>query len=594
MGRKAEAATALEIAVRAGLDVLAVVEDEDRAHPSARPLSEAARRLGVPVMTLNRLREPVDYVISFLYRRRVPRRVLDLATELPLNFHPAPLPDFRGLGGYNIGILEGRTRWAATAHVMDDAIDAGDVVATREFPIAPDDTAVTLEARTRGELVTLFESVIADIAAGRLLTRRPQGAGRYIRFEDFERARHIASTDDAETIRRKIRAFWFPPYDGAGIELGGREYTIIDEQILGPLSRSHVTLGGGRTEDTAFGPFTLGTGQAVLVIAEVGVNHNGDRELGMRQLRAAATTGAQGVKFQSFKAEELATKGAPMAAYQERSQQSDQLQMLRRLELSDDDLSAYLAEARRLGVVAFSTPFDAESAARVAELGAQLMKVPSGELTNLDLLRAIARTGLPTIMSTGMSDLEEVRRAVQTHRSAGGGPLALLHCVSSYPAPLEQMNLRAIGTLRDEFGLPVGLSDHSIGSAAAIAAVALGAVIVEKHFTVDRGLPGPDHAMSTQTLEFTEMVRTIRALEAGLGNGQKTAQPAEIEIRRVARRSLFASKSIPAGTVLTREVLTAKRPGGGIGAEQLDSVVGMRTARALRANELLRPEDLVR
>jgi N,N'-diacetyllegionaminate synthase len=590
LGRKSEAARALEIAIRAGLEVRAVVEDEDRASPSARPVSDAARRLGVPIRSLADLRDTVDYVVSYLYRRRVPRRVLDLARTMPLNFHPAPLPDFRGVGGYNVGILEGKETWAATAHVMEEDLDTGDVVAVREFPIAPDATAASLEAETRRELLLLFGSVIADIAAGRALVRQPQGKGRYIRSEDFERARAIAPTDDADTIGRKIRAFWFPPYGGAAVKLAGREYTVIDDQILRPLARQRASDHG--TRETPFGPFTIGGSQPVLVVAEVGVNHNGERALGLRQLRAAAETGAQAVKFQSFKADELATKDAPMAEYQTRSNEADQFQMLKRLELADSDLTEYMRDGERLGVVAFSTPFDAASAERLAKLGVKLMKVPSGEITNLELLRAIANTGLPTIMSTGMSDLGEVRRAVETHFAARGGPLALLHCVSSYPAPLDQMNLRAIDTLRAEFALPIGLSDHSIGTAAAIAAVALGAVIVEKHFTVDRALPGPDHRMSTEPAEFTDLVSTIRLLQKGLGSGEKTAVAAELEVRDVARRSLVASRAIRAGTTLTRELLAAKRPGGGIGPDRLDSVIGKRVARDIAADEMLRPEDL--
>ena len=341
-----------------------------------------------------------------------------------------------------------------------------------------------------------------------------------------------------------------------------------------------------------FGPFALGPSEPVLIVAEVGVNHNGDRDLGLRQLRAAAATGAQAVKFQSFDADELAEPDAPLAEYQTRSSDAGQLAMLKELELKDDDFTAYLREGERLGVVVFSTPFDARTAERLAKLGAKLMKVPSGEITNFELLRAIARTKLPTMMSTGMSDLEEVKRAVEVHRGEGGGPLAILHCVSSYPAPLEQMNLRAIGTLRTEFGEPVGLSDHSIGPAAAIAAVALGASVVEKHFTVDRALPGPDHAMSTEPEEFTELVATLRKLAAGLGTGRKAAMPAELPIREVARRSLFAARGIRKGEAITRELIVAKRPGGGIGPDRIDSVVGRRAARDVSAGAMLRPDDL--
>lgn len=322
------------------------------------------------------------------------------------------------------------------------------------------------------------------------------------------------------------------------------------------------------------------------------MNHNGDRELGMRQVRAAANTGAQAVKFQSFDANELADASAPLADYQTRSSTGEQRAMLAKLELTDADFAAYLQEGERLGVVVFSTPFDPRSVERLAKAGTKLMKVPSGEITNFDLLRAIARTGLPTIISTGMSELDEVRHAVEVHRAARGGPLALLHCVSSYPAPLEQMNLRAIETLRREFELPIGLSDHSIGPAAAIAAVALGAVVVEKHFTVDRTLTGPDHAMSTEPAEFGDLVDTLRKLRVGLGTGEKRAMPAELEVRDVARRSVFVARAIRAGSAIAREDLVAKRPGGGIGPDRMDSLVGKRAKRDLTEGEMIRFEDV--
>lgn len=330
------------------------------------------------------------------------------------------------------------------------------------------------------------------------------------------------------------------------------------------------------------------------VIAEVGVNHNGDLDLALRQLRAAAEAGADAVKFQTFRADELASVGAPMAAYQRNATSTaDQREMLRALELSMGALATLMAEARRLGVVCFSTAFDPQSVRMVAELGVPWMKIPSGELTDPDLLVAVARTGLPTIVSTGMSTLDDVRDAVATLRDHGAGALALLHCVSSYPAPLEEMNLRAMATLSGEFGLPVGLSDHTIGRDAAVAAVALGAVIVEKHFTVDPGLPGPDHAMSMAADEFAEMVTVLRRVRVGLGDGIKRPVAAETEARAVARRSIVAARSIPAGTVLTRDHLSLKRAGRGLSASLVHAIVGRRTRRDLAADEPLSDADLV-
>jgi sialic acid synthase SpsE len=343
-----------------------------------------------------------------------------------------------------------------------------------------------------------------------------------------------------------------------------------------------------------FGARRVGAGEPLLVIAEVGVNHNGDRELGLRQLRAAADAGADAVKVQSFRADELATEWAPSAEYQlagggDRSQR----EMLRLLELGSDDLAALFAEGRKRGIVAFTTPFDPDSARLAASLGAPWMKVPSGEVTNHELIGAIASTHLPTLLSTGMTTLEEIGAAVRVYREGGGGPLVLLHCISSYPAPLEEMNLRAIPVLEREFGVPVGLSDHTIGRDAAVAALALGAAALEKHFTIDRSLPGPDQAMSMEPAPFAEMIDVLRRLgRGGLGSGEKRPSPTELPIMEMARRSIVAAKPISAGTRLTREVLAVKRPAGGLGPELLATVIGRRTKRALQADERLALEDL--
>lgn len=240
LGRKPESARALETALSAGLSVAAVVEDTDRANPGQRPLTEAAARLGIPSISIEELATPVDYVISYLYRRRVPQRVLRLARELPVNFHPAPLPEFRGVGGYNVAILEGRSEWGVSAHVMEDQIDAGDILGERRFPIASDATVFMLERQTRGELLRLFADLVPQLASGRHVERRPQGEGRYISAAEFERLRRIEVTDSPEVISRKIRAFWYPPYGGAAIYIGGREYTVVDEAVLRQIARDSV------------------------------------------------------------------------------------------------------------------------------------------------------------------------------------------------------------------------------------------------------------------------------------------------------------------------------------------------------------------
>lgn len=346
--------------------------------------------------------------------------------------------------------------------------------------------------------------------------------------------------------------------------------------------------------DVAFGPRTLGPGRPAVIIAEIGVNHGGDLGLAIRHLSAAARCGADAVKIQTFHSDELATATARRADYQRAAPGADnQRSMLRACELAPDEVIAFLAEARRLGIIAFSTPFDVASVEFLAAAGVPWMKIASGELVNHELIHAVAETRLPTFMSTGMADLDEVRAAIDVFDRGNGGPLALMHCISSYPAPLDRMNLRAIVTLRDQSRRPVGLSDHSLGRDAAVAALALGACALEKHFTVDHTLPGPDHAMSMEPPEFEAMVRTLRDLEAGgLGSGTKEPAAVELPIRRAARRSIMARARIAAGTVLTRGLLTVKRPGDGLPPSMLPRVLGRRITRDLEPEEFIALEDL--
>ena len=330
------------------------------------------------------------------------------------------------------------------------------------------------------------------------------------------------------------------------------------------------------------------------VIAEAGVNHNGDPALAVRLVDAAADAGADAVKFQTFRAEALATAAAPKAAYQLRGdgKRESQLDMLKRLELSPEGHRRALARARARGIRFLSTPFDEESADFLAALGVPVFKLPSGEVTNHPLLRHVARKGRPVILSTGMCTLAEVREAVAVLRRAGCRDLTLLHCVSSYPADPKDANLRAMKTMADAFRLPVGWSDHTPGWATAVAAVALGAAVVEKHFTLDKALPGPDHAMSLDPAELKAFVAAVREAAACLGDGVKRPRPCEEAIRRVARRSLVLRSPLPKGARLTAADLTAKRPGTGLPPSRLASVVGRRLRRATPAGRPLRLADL--
>ncbi len=332
----------------------------------------------------------------------------------------------------------------------------------------------------------------------------------------------------------------------------------------------------------------LGEGPAFL-IAEAGVNHNGDVDLAHRLVDAAADAGADAVKFQTFRTDALVSEAAPKARYQRETTGGAESQraMLARLELSREAHVALRDHAARRGLVFFSTPFDEASADLLDGLGVALLKVPSGEVTNLPLLRHLAAKRRPILLSTGMCTLEEVATAVDTLRTAGDPPLAILHCVSAYPAPAADTNLRAMDTLRARFNVPVGLSDHTLGIEIALAAVARGAAVLEKHLTLDRALPGPDHRASLEPTDFAALVRGARAIESALGDGDKRPMPSELDTRAVARRSLVAARGIRAGERLTRELVAVKRPGTGIPPGELERVLGCRATRDLAADELL-------
>jgi N,N'-diacetyllegionaminate synthase len=337
------------------------------------------------------------------------------------------------------------------------------------------------------------------------------------------------------------------------------------------------------------GERAIGDDAPTFVVAEAGVNHNGDLRLARRLIDAAREAGADAVKFQTFRSDALVSRHAPKAAYQRAATGAgeSQAEMLARLELTREQHVELRDHCVKAGILFFSAPFDHASADALAELGVGLFKVPSGEITNLPLLRHVAAKGRPVILSTGMSTLDEVAEAVAAIRAVGDPPLALLHCVSAYPAPVEEMNLRALDTLRARFGGPVGLSDHTVGIEVALAAVARGAAIVEKHLTLDKALPGPDHRASLEPAEFVALVRGIRAIEAALGDGEKRPMPSEADVRRVARKSLVASRPLRAGEPLTAEAVTAKRPGTGIPPSQLASVLGRRVRRDVAADEVL-------
>ncbi|WP_253197229.1 N-acetylneuraminate synthase [Clostridium algidicarnis] len=319
----------------------------------------------------------------------------------------------------------------------------------------------------------------------------------------------------------------------------------------------------------------FGYEKSCLIIAEAGVNHNGDINIAKELVDSAVKTGANAVKFQTFKAENLVTKKAPKADYQkETTGYGNQYEMLKKLELSYDDhvlLKKYCADK---GVMFISTPFDFESVDLLVKLDIPLYKVSSGDLTNIPLLKYIARLDKPMIVSTGMANLGEVELAIEAINKTGNDKIILLHCTSNYPTEYEDVNLNAMITLKNAFNLPIGYSDHTKGIEVPIAAVAMGAKVIEKHFTLDKEMDGPDHRASLNPKEFKQMVDSIRKIEKAFGDGIKRCNNNEESTKRVARKSIVAKVNIEKGQIISYENVTFKRPANGISPIFIEDLIG--------------------
>lgn len=338
----------------------------------------------------------------------------------------------------------------------------------------------------------------------------------------------------------------------------------------------------------------IGAALPCFIIAEAGVNHNGRLQTAHDLVDAAATAGADAVKFQTWITERICAPGAKKAAYQETRcpDEADQFAMLKKLEMPYDWHPELQRHARERGVVFLSTPDDIQSARFLCDLGVPALKVGSAELTNLPFLRQLAALGKSLILSTGMGTGEEIREALAVIAAEAPVPVALLHCVSAYPAPEEELNLRCLATLRDEFCLPVGLSDHTAGSLAAAVAVGLGMAILEKHLTLDKQGPGPDHAASADPAGFAELVRTVRRAERMLGNGLKAPTASEADARATVRRTLLYAADLPAGHELEQSDVAALRCGmAGLGPEAILPLLGRRLKRAARAGTAVNLAD---
>lgn len=330
------------------------------------------------------------------------------------------------------------------------------------------------------------------------------------------------------------------------------------------------------------------------IIAEAGVNHNGDLALAKQLVLAAKEAGADAVKFQTFQAKHLVTADAPQADYQARNsgKTESQFDMLKRLELPLEAFAELSRYCQELGIMFMSTAFDEESADFLAGLGMSIFKIPSGELTNIPLLQHIARFGKPMIVSTGMGTIEEIKEAVEAIQAAGNDDITVLHCVTDYPTPPEQVNLRAMHVIQAALGVPIGYSDHSMGIEASVIAVAAGAKVIEKHFTLDCNLPGPDHKASLEPKDLGEMVKGIRKVEVLLGSGKKQPNEAELAVAKIVRRSVVAARDLKAGDTITSDMVLLRRPGTGIEPARLGEVIGRTLSRDVKEGVLLAWDDL--
>ncbi|MBR4174575.1 MAG: N-acetylneuraminate synthase [Lachnospiraceae bacterium] len=327
---------------------------------------------------------------------------------------------------------------------------------------------------------------------------------------------------------------------------------------------------------------------SVFIIAEAGVNHNGSFKLACELVDEAKKAGVDCIKFQTFKSENLVSKNAAKADYQkETTGEGSQIDMLKKLELSYDEFLELKEYCDEVGICFLSTPFDFDSIRFLESLDMPFWKIPSGEVTNYPYLVTLAKTQKPVILSTGMCEMSEIEEAIKVLRDNGTEDIRLLHCNTEYPTPFEDVNLKAMQTMRDAFGLQVGYSDHTKGIEVPIAAAALGAAVIEKHFTLDKNMEGPDHKASLDPKELALMVQGIRNIEKAMGTGVKIPSPSEKKNIAVARKSIVAARDIKKGEVLTDDNITVKRPGSGISPMRWDEVTGRAAIRDFKEDELI-------
>ena len=330
------------------------------------------------------------------------------------------------------------------------------------------------------------------------------------------------------------------------------------------------------------------------LIAEIGVNHNGDMTLARKMIDAAKSSGANAVKFQTFTADALVSKGTPKVKYQEAttSPKESHYEMIKKLELRKKDHLPLKKYSEKLGLDFISTPYDIESAKFLSDIGVKIFKTASADLVDLPLQKFLAKTRKPSIISIGMATLGEIEETISIYKKAKNPNLILLHCVSNYPCSDKSLNMKVVDTIKNTFKYPIGYSDHSIGEVAAIISLVMGAKVIEKHFTIDKNLPGPDHKASSTPDEFLKLVNSIRRAELMLGDGLKKCEDEEREMSKVSRKSIVLAKEIKKNEYFTLSHITMKRPGVGIDSKNIDFFIGKKAARDIKKDSLLELTDV--
>jgi len=333
---------------------------------------------------------------------------------------------------------------------------------------------------------------------------------------------------------------------------------------------------------------------SVFIIAEAGVNHNGQVSMAKRMIKAAYEAGCDAIKFQTFRTDDLVTVFADRAKYQKiHSKIESQYEMLKKLELTLDEHMELFNYCKSIGIKYMSSPFDEKSADFLDELGMKVFKIPSGEITNKFLLKHIAKKNKPIILSTGMSNLGEIEEAIRWIEEEGNNKITLLHCTSNYPTKVEDVNLKAMLTIKEAFKMNVGYSDHTRGLEICVAAVALGATVIEKHFTLSHELEGPDHKASIEVGELHQLVQMVRNVEKGLGDGKKRLMTNEVDVLKAARRSIVAKKRICQGETIQLDTIAIKRPGTGLSPKLADQIIGKKVKKTIEKDELINIDDII-